>query len=144
MLLRYQSCVPCHGTQKAFVSCLSAKTWDSRFRAMFTNCLITFAWLLLLPPFQLLQPGMITLIVPGCFLNTYGFPLTGKIRRGRIPSGTGKRRYFVSLSHPLKHTGGTLSLTLPTHCPPSLNAQSLPPSPTLTPRARKNENLVPG
>ena len=26
-----------------------------------------------------------------------------------------KRRYFVSSSHPLKHTGGRFSLTLPTH-----------------------------
>lgn len=135
MLPGYRSCVPCLGTQKTFMVCLSPKTCDSGFWAAFTNCLITSVWLLLLPPFQLPHPGIITLIVPGCFLNVYVFPKTGNMRCSRLPSGTGKMRYFVSLSHPLKHTGGTLSLTLPTHCPPPLNAQSLPPRPMI-----KNEN----
>ena len=73
MLLGYRSYVPCLGTQKTFMVCLSPKTCDSGFWAAFTNCLITSAWLLL-PPFQLPHPGIITLIVPGCFLNVYVFP----------------------------------------------------------------------
>lgn len=135
ILLRYRSCAP-RGVALKHFRCII------RFCAGSTDCLITLAGLLLLSPFRLLQPGIITLIVPDCFSDIHVFPLTGEDTAVQSPPfWDWKMRYFVSLSHPLKHTGGMLSLD-PSHrlCPPPPNAQTFPLRPMLTPRAIKNGN----
>lgn len=88
-----------------------------------TDCLITLVWLLLFSPFHLLQPGIMTLIVPGCFLNIHVFPLTGNITWcSRLPSGTGKEIFCKRVSASETHRGPLSPDPSHTLCPPPLNA----------------------
>lgn len=122
LLLRYQRCVP-----RGVARTTSLRV--ARHSSLFASWLITPAWLLLLPPFRSLQPGIATLIVPGCFFNIYVFSLTGNVRRTAASLLGLEDEIFCKLVSSSEAQGGIL-FPDPSHTlwPPPLNAQSLPES----------------